>query len=66
MAANTTVECRLATSVWGCGESAGRGRGPCVHWLQGEGGDYTVAEDRITERGGGRVDHIFLALTSKV
>ena len=43
-----------------------RGRGPCVHWLQQGGGGYTVAEDWITERGGGRVDDIFLALTSKV
>ena len=35
------------------GESAVRGRGRCVHWLWGGGGgDYTVAEDWITERGG--------------
>ena len=42
-----------------------RGRGPCVHRLHG-GGDYTVAEDWITERGGGAALTIsFLHLLQK-
>ena len=67
IAASTTVDWQDSADggVWV--SQRVRGRGPCVHWLQGEGGGgYTVAEDWTTERGGGRVDHIFLALTSKV
>ena len=41
------------------GESAVRGRGRCVHWLWGGGGDYTVAEDWITERGGAALPYLF-------
>ena len=55
IAASTTVDWQDSADggVWV--SQRVRGRGPCVHWLQGEGGGggYTVAEDWTTERGVG-------------
>ena len=64
--------CRLAgfscVAVCGqCGWVSGEGQGSLCTLAAGVGrGGLTVAEDWATERGGGRVDHIFFALTSKV
>ena len=71
IAASTTVDCqdRIQPLLAGGVRMSQRGR----HWgslctlaAGGGGGPYTVAEDWTTERGVGRVDHIFFALTPKL